>query len=117
VIDSDPARGHEQQGKRRAVIVSYEAFHRGGMVTVCPITTRQPKYPGEVPIQIGQAGETKDGLVLVHQVRTVDIERVTAIEIAGSVQYVTDAATRRQVREALAHHLGLDLEASVDGAA
>ena len=117
VVDFDPARGHEQQGQRRAVVVSYEAFHHGGMATVCPITTREPKYPGEVPIPMGHAGQTKDGLVLIHQVRTVDIDRVTAFEISGSVQYVTDAPTRRQVREALAHHLGLDLEASVDGAA
>ena len=116
LIDFDPARGHEQQGTRRALIVSYEAFHRSGMATVCPITTRAAKYPGEVPIPAGHAGQTKDGLILVHQVRTVDLARVTAFSIADEVQYVTEPSTRRGVREGLAHQLGLDLVAAVDGA-
>ena len=101
LIDFDPAKGHEQQGVRRALIVSYEAFHRSGMATVCPITTRRPKYPGEVPIPAGHAGQTKDGLILVHQVRTVDLGRVTAFSIGGEVQFVTDIVTRQTVREAL----------------
>jgi mRNA interferase MazF len=50
LVDLDPSRGHEQAGRRRALVVSYEAFHRSGMATVCPITTRRPKYPGEVPL-------------------------------------------------------------------
>jgi mRNA interferase MazF len=116
LIDFDPARGHEQQGTRRALIVSYEAFHRSGMATVCPITTRAPKYPGEVAIPAGHAGQTKDGLILVHQVRTVDLARVTAFAIGGAVQHLADQATRRAVREALAHQLGLDLTAAMDGA-
>lgn len=116
IIDFDPATGHEQQGVRRALVVSYEAFHRGGMATVCPITTRAPKYPGEVPIPAGHAGQTRDGLVLVHQVRTIDLARVTAFSIGGAVQYVSDPATRTAVREALGHHLGLDMPVSTDGA-
>ena len=116
LIDFDPAKGHEQQGVRRALVVSYEAFHRSGMATVCPITTRRTKYPGEVPIPAGHAGQTKDGLILVHQVRTVDLARVTAFSIRGEVQYVTDSTTRRTVRESLAHHLGLDLVPPADGA-
>jgi len=116
LIDLDPAFGHEQQGVRRALIVSYEAFHRSGMVTVCPITTRLPKYPGEVAIPAGHAGQTRDGLILAHQLRTVDLARVTAFAIGGAVQYVTDPMTRRGVREALTHHLGLDLREEADGA-
>ena len=108
LIDFDPVRGHEQKGHRRALVVSYESFHRSGMATVCPITTRAPKYPGEVPIPAGHAGQTKDGLVLAHQLRTVDLGRVTAYSIGAELQRVTDPATRRSVREALSHHLGLD---------
>jgi mRNA-degrading endonuclease toxin of MazEF toxin-antitoxin module len=117
IIDLDPAVGHEQEGRRRALVVSYEAFHRSGMATVCPITTRGPKYPGEVPIPSGHAGQTKDGLVLCHQVRTVDLDRVTAFELGGRVQYVTDPAIRERVRNGLLHQLGLDLPAVIDGAA
>jgi mRNA interferase MazF len=117
IVDFDPARGHEQAGQRRALIVSYEPFHRSGMAAVCPITTRPSKYPGEVAIPAGHAGQTLDGLVLVHQIRTIDLRRVTAFTIAGQPQFVTDPGIRQAMRRALAHHLGLDLPGSIDGAA
>jgi mRNA-degrading endonuclease toxin of MazEF toxin-antitoxin module len=86
------------------------------MATVCPITTRPPKYPGEVAIPVGHAGQTKDGLVLTHQVRTIDLDRVTTFEVGGVLQRVTSRQVRREVRAALAHQLGLDLPAAADGA-
>lgn len=116
LVDLDPTRGHEQAGTRRALVVSYEAFHRSGMATVCPITTRTPKYPGEVPIPDGHAGQTRDGLILCHQVRTLDLTRVTTFEFGGRFQYVTDRSVRTAVRTALAHQLGLDIPAAADGA-
>ncbi|HEY3523638.1 MAG TPA: type II toxin-antitoxin system PemK/MazF family toxin [Candidatus Limnocylindrales bacterium] len=116
VVDLDPAGGHEQAGARRAVVVSYEPFHRSGMAAVCPITTREPKYPGEVAIPTGEAGQTKNGLILCHQLRTVDLRRVVAYRVSGRVQYVTDPATRGRVRTALLHQLGLDVRPELDGA-
>ena len=116
LVDFDPARGHQQQGTRRALIVSYEAFHCSGMATACPITTRARKYPGEVPIPAGHAGQTRDGLILLHQIRTVNLARVAAFTLGGQVQFLTDAATRRSVRDGLLHQLGLDLGTTVDGA-
>jgi mRNA interferase MazF len=117
IVDFDPVVGHEQEGRRRALVVSYEPFHRSGMATVCPITTRPPKYPGEIAIPAGHAGQKSDGLILVHQVRTLDLRRVSTFAIGGVVQYVTDAHVRREVRSALAHQLGLDVPAVRDGAA
>ena len=117
IVDFDAVVGHEQAGQRRALVVSYEPFHRSGMAAVCPITSRPPKYPGEVAIPAGHAGQTLDGLVLVHQVRTIDLRRVTAFQIGGQPQSVTDPEIRRSIRRALAHHLGLDLPAAADGAA
>ncbi len=97
--------------------MSYEPFHRSGMATVCPITTRPPKYPGEVGVPAGHAGQTLDGVILVHQVRTIDLRRVSAFFIAGSPQRITNPEIRRDVRRALAHHLGLDRPAAADGGA
>jgi mRNA interferase MazF len=114
IVDFDPTIGHEQAGQRRALVVSYEPFHRSGMAAVCPITSREAKYPGEIPIA---AGQTLDGLVLIHQVRTIDLRRVTAFEIGGVPQVVSDPGLRRAVRAALAHHFGLDVPAAADGAA
>ncbi len=117
IIDLDPVVGHEQAGQRRALVVSYEPFHRSGMATVCPISSRPAKYPGEVAVPAGHAGQTLDGVILVHQVRTIDLRRVSAVAIGGVAQQVTDPGIRRDVRRALAHHLGLDVPAAADGAA
>jgi mRNA interferase MazF len=118
IVDLEPGTvGHEQQGKRRALVVSHEAFHASGMATVCPISAREPRYPGEVAIPSGHAGQTKDGAILCHQVRTIDLARVSAVEIAGRPQFVTEPGLRKQVRAALARQLGLDVPAAVDGSA
>jgi len=116
LVDLDPTIGHEQQGTRRALVVSYEAFHRSGMAAVCPISTREPRYPGEVPIPHGEAGQTAEAVILCHQVRTIDLSRVTAFSLGGQLQYVSSPEIRAGVRAALQHHLGLDLPPSIDGA-
>lgn len=117
LVDFDPVVGHEQAGQRRALVVSYEAFHASGMAAVCPLSARPPRYPGEVEISQGHAGQTKDAVILCHQVRTIDLARVTTFELAGRSQYVTDPGIRRNVRMALSRHLGLDLPSAADGAA
>ena len=117
IVDFDPVVGHEQAAQRRALVVSYEPFHRSGMAAVCPIASRPPKYPGEVAIPAGHAGQTLDGLVLVHQLRTIDLRRISAFEVGGQPQSVSNPELRRSIRRALAHHLGLDIPAAADGAA
>ena len=114
MVDLDPARGHEQAGERRALVVSYEPFHRSGLATVCPITAArsEPRYPGDIPIRAGEAGQTRDGVILSSQVRTISLRRVRSAPV-GVVQ---DRAIRYAVRAALAHHLGLDIPAIADGA-
>ncbi|MGA2514516.1 MAG: type II toxin-antitoxin system PemK/MazF family toxin [Candidatus Limnocylindrales bacterium] len=116
LVDFDPAQGHEQEGTRRALVVSYEAFHRSGMGAVCPISAREAKYPGEVAIPLGHAGQTRDAVILCHQLRTIDLSRVTAFQIGGQVQFVSSPDVRRGVRAALLHQLGLDLPPAMDGA-
>jgi mRNA interferase MazF len=108
IVDFDPTQGHEQAGQRRALVVSNEAFHRSGMATVCPISAREPKYPGEVAIPAGVAGQTRTAVILTHQVRTIDLSRVEAWAVGGTIHYVAAAGVRSEVRAALAHHLGLD---------
>jgi mRNA-degrading endonuclease toxin of MazEF toxin-antitoxin module len=117
LIDFDPTIGHEQDGTRRALVVSREPFHRSAMATVCPISARPPRYPAEVAIPAGHAGQTLDAVILCHQIRTIDLRRVTAFEVAGRSQTVTDPVIRSAVRVALARQLGLDLPAERDGAA
>jgi mRNA-degrading endonuclease toxin of MazEF toxin-antitoxin module len=112
IVDLDPVSGREQAGRRRALVVSYEPFHRSGLLTVCPITAARvdERYPGDVAVPRGVAGQTKAGVVICSQLRTISQRRVRSAPIG----HLTDAALRRRVRTALAHHLGLDIPAAVD---
>ena len=117
LIDLDPTVGHEQAGTRRALVVSRDPFHRSGMATICPISARVARYPGEVAIPAGSSGQTLDAVILCHQLRTIDLRRVSSFEIGGRSRSLTDPAIRGEVRRALAHQLGLDLTHALDGAA
>ena len=114
IVDLDPSVGHEQAGRRRALVVSYEPFHRSGLVTVCPITAArsEPRYPGDVALSAGEAGQTRDGVIVCSQLRTVSLRRVRLPPLG----YLADPGRRRLVRRALAHHLGLDVPAVADSA-
>jgi mRNA interferase MazF len=114
IIDLDPVEGHEQAGERRALVVSYEPFHRSGLATVCPITAArsEARYPGDVPIRAGEAGQTRDAVIIASQGRTISLRRVRSAPLGT----VIDPTVRRKVRRALAHHLGLDIAAIADGA-
>lgn len=114
IVDLDPTQGHEQAGERRALVVSYEPFHRSGLATVCPITAARAdaRYPGDVAIPVGEAGQTRPGVILTSQMRTISLRRVRSRPIG----IVVDPTMRRAVRFALAHHLGLDVPGIGDGA-
>lgn len=114
LVDLEPVQGHEQGGTRRALVVSYEPFHRSGLMTVCPITAARsaPRYPGDVPISPGDGGQTKAGVVLCSQPRTVSTARIRG----RAMGIVREPAMRTAVRKALTHHLGLDIPARLDGA-
>jgi len=114
IVDLDPVQGHEQAGERRALVVSYEPFHRSGLATVCPISASRAvaRYPGDVPLVSGEAGQRRDGVILTSQVRTISLRRVRSAPLG----VVVNPAIRRSVRAALAHHLGLDIPAIADGA-
>lgn len=111
----DPAEGHEQAGQRPVLVVSYEPFHRSGLMTVVPITSArtEPRLPGDVALAAGQAGLPRAGVAICSQVRTISILRVAA---ARRPLYVEESTTRAQVRAALGRHLGLDIPPETDGA-
>ncbi len=114
VVALDPVQGHEQAGTRRALVVSYEPFHRSGLMTVCPVIAAraEARYPGDVALPVGEAGQTKPAMIVCSQVRTISARRMRG----GPVGFLTDTGLRRQVRHALAHHLGLDVPSVADRA-
>jgi len=81
----DPQAGHEQAGRRPAVVLSPRAYNlRVGLALFCPITSKQKGYPFEVPVP---AGLSISGVVLADQVKSLDwrarhVERVAKLPAA-----------------------------------
>jgi len=50
-LDFDPQSGHEQRGRRPALVISKEAFSKStGMAICCPITNTDRKVPLHVRV-------------------------------------------------------------------
>ena len=65
----DPQAGHEQAGRRAALVLSPKAYNaRAGLALICPITSQQKGYPFEVALP----KQRVSGLVLADQVRSLD---------------------------------------------
>ncbi|WP_457553177.1 type II toxin-antitoxin system PemK/MazF family toxin, partial [Desulfobacula sp.] len=71
--DFNPAAGHEQMGKRPAIVLSPSAFNKKMLLAlVAPLTSRVRGHGFEVPFK----GKKISGVVLCHQVKTIDfVER------------------------------------------
>lgn len=70
-MDFNPTRGHEQAGRRPALIVSNNDYNRiMGLCIVCPITNNTKVFPSHVLLP---SGLSTTGAVLCEHVRTVDI--------------------------------------------
>jgi mRNA interferase MazF len=69
-LNFSPQRGHEQAGKRPALVLSPRSYNsKVGLALVCPITNRAKGYPFEVPLPEGLA---ITGVVLADQVKSLD---------------------------------------------
>ena len=78
----DPQSGHEQRGRRPALVVSNTLFNeQTGLAIVCPLTTTDRGYPFHVKI----TGDTHvQGFVMVEQVKSVDY-RARQARVIGKV--------------------------------
>ena len=67
----DPQSGHEQRGRRPALVVSNDLFNKHtGLCIACPITSTRRDYPFHVAIPEGQ---DVTGSVMVEQVKSIDV--------------------------------------------
>ena len=69
-VTFDPQSGHEQKGRRPALVVSNTLFNQQtGLSIVCPLTNTDRGYPFHVAV-------TEDphvtGFVMVEQVKSID---------------------------------------------
>jgi len=68
-IQFNPQAGHEQAGRRPALVLSPRAYNgKVGLAILCPITSQIKGYPFEVHIQ----GSEIDGVALADQVKSLD---------------------------------------------
>lgn len=66
----DPQAGHEQKGRRPALVVSNDLFNRHtGLAIVCPVTNTDRGFPFHLAVP---AASSLTGFVMVEQVKSVD---------------------------------------------
>lgn len=96
----DPQAGHEQRGRRPALILSPRIYNaRARLAVACPITSHVKGYPFEVALPMGEA---ITGVVLSDHIKNLDWQaRRVVFESKASAEVVTE------VRERLRALLGL----------
>jgi len=90
-LNFNPQSGHEQAGRRPALVLSPEEYNRKtGLAIFCPITSQVKGYPFEVKLP---AGLTVTGVVLADQVKSLDWQvREAALIKKLPAQIVNEAA-------------------------
>lgn len=70
VLTFDPQAGHEQMGRRPAIVVSVDQFNRGTQLAICcPITNTKRDTPFHLAVP-GDSGLT--GYVMSEQIKSID---------------------------------------------
>lgn len=72
IVNFNPTQGHEQQGKRPAIVVSNDKFNQymGGMCLLVPVTTKGTDFPTNIQIPNELPVE---GKVVLNQLRSLDL--------------------------------------------
>ena len=71
-ITFDPQAGHEQAGRRPALVLSPKLYNqKSGFALVCPVTNQAKGYPFEVAVP---GGHGVTGVILADQLKSVDLE-------------------------------------------
>jgi mRNA interferase MazF len=102
IIDFDPTIGHEQSGRRPAVVISETAYNdQSKCCVVCPITSNLAPWPFKV---ILPEDSVVSGAILIDQIRSVDRRRIfrSVGDVAPTILF--------EVRSRLAALVGLSIE-------
>jgi mRNA interferase MazF len=68
-LDFDPQSGHEQKGKRPALVLSPKEYNeKVGLGIFCPVTNQVKNYPFEVKLENSKI----TGVVLSDQIKSLD---------------------------------------------
>ena len=92
-ITRDPQAGHEQAGRRPALVLSPSAYNgRVGLALFCPITSQVKGYPFEVLLP---AGSPVSGVVGADQVKSLDWRARKAVRIGPVSEDVVSQVMHR----------------------
>jgi mRNA interferase MazF len=81
-LDFGPPIGHEQGGRRPALVLTGREYNsQSSLLVVCPITRKQRNWPFEVSLP---AGGLISGVILVDQIKVID-PAVRPIRRAGQL--------------------------------
>lgn len=98
-LDFNPQAGHEQRGRRPALILSPTAYNkRIGLALVCPLTKQAKGYPFEVELPDGLPVA---GVILSDHIKSQDW-RARRAEFIVSLDQTTLAAVMQRARTLLA---------------
>ena len=90
VLSFDPQSGHEQKGRRPALVVSKSEFNKGaGLVIACPITNTVRKSPFHVAVP---PNSSLTGHIMVEQVKSVDFRSRRAVFVEKAPDEILDEA-------------------------
>jgi len=95
-ITLNPQTGHEQSGRRPAVVLSPEIYNaKVGLALFCPLTSQIKGYPWEVAVP---EGLPVSGVVLSDQVRSMDwrvrhVEKIAALPPAAVAEILGKLGT------------------------
>ena len=92
-LNFNPQSGHEQKGKRPAIVISPKEYNeKTGLALFCPITSKVKDYPFEVKIE----SKKINGVVLSDQIKGLDwktreiqfIAKTSAVIISEIIQKI-----------------------------
>lgn len=90
VLTLDPQSGHEQRGRRPALVVSNDLFNKHtGLCIACPVTNTRRDYPFHVSIP---GGHGVTGFVMVEQVKSIDFRARQAKRIGKASEQLLGEA-------------------------
>ena len=88
ILTFDPQAGHEQKGRRPALVISNTLFNRHtGLAMVCPITSTFRNIPFHVAIP---EGSDISGYIMVEQIKSIDYNSRKVKRVCKAPQTVTN---------------------------
>ena len=91
LVDFDPTKGREQQGKRPVMIVSKAAFNHHSPAIVCPVASAAVGHRlAGFTVNLLGSGMATTGVVLCSQMRAVDLRARNAKRIERAPDFIVD---------------------------